>query len=428
MHWKVLRSMILAALLLALIVSCGTTEPEPAAVEEGEVVSQTVTIGFTASQTGSLNVESTRQNNGLTLWMNQVNEAGGITLDDGTVITFDSKFYDDESNKDRVHELYTRLVTEDEADFLISPYSSGLADAAAVIAEQYGKVMITTGAASDDTYKKGYTLVFQAYTPASRYLTGAVDLLASVDPNLKKIAFVYENDRFSTSVVEAAKAYAESKGYEIVLYEGYDSGTQDFAPFINRVEAAAPEAILGGGHLQDGTTFARQLFEKNLPVSFVALLVAPPDPSFAELGDAARGIVGPSQWEPLARYTAEAAEAAGVEWYGPTAEEFISAYEAAYSEEPSYHSAGGYIAGLMLQKAIEDAGTIESPAVKEALDGMNMMTFYGVLRFDTSPEAHGLQLGHDMIYIQWQGETGDLTKQAVWPAEGATADTIYPIR
>ncbi|RLD07841.1 MAG: amino acid ABC transporter substrate-binding protein, partial [Chloroflexi bacterium] len=62
--------------------------------------------------------------------MDQVNEAGGITLSDGTVVTFDSKTYDDESNAERVQELYTRLVSEDGANFLISPYSSGLTSAA----------------------------------------------------------------------------------------------------------------------------------------------------------------------------------------------------------------------------------------------------------------------------------------------------------
>src|SRR5574341_1585302 len=180
-------------------------QEEPAAKEV------TALIGFTASQTGNLNVESTRQTNGLNLWMKQVNDAGGVKLSDGSVVKFEAKFYDDESNKDRVQELYTRLATEDNANFLISPYSSGLADAAAVIAEQYGKIMITTGAASDSTYKKGYTLVFQAYTPASKYLTGAADLLAATDPAVKKIAIVHENDKFSTDVCTALKDYAESK-------------------------------------------------------------------------------------------------------------------------------------------------------------------------------------------------------------------------
>ena len=121
---------------------------------------------------------------------------------------------DDESNKDRVQELYTRLCTEDNADLLISSYSSGLTAATSVIAEQYGKVMLTTGAASDANYKQGYTQVFQIYTPASRYLAGAVDLLRKLDPSLKKIAIVHENAKFATSVVEATKEYAESLGYE----------------------------------------------------------------------------------------------------------------------------------------------------------------------------------------------------------------------
>jgi branched-chain amino acid transport system substrate-binding protein len=449
MKRSVLFGLLLVLALLAAQCAPATQAPAPAApaeekpaateaqlaetpaatTEEAETgEAKTVVIGFTASQTGSLNVPSLRQNNGLQLWMDQVNEAGGVKLSDGTVVKFQAVSYDDESNKDRVQELYTRLATEDNADFLISPYSSGLTEAAAIIAEQYGKVMITTGAASDSTYKEGYTLVFQAYTPASRYLTGAVDLLAQVDPDAKQIAMVHENDNFSTDVVNAAKEYAESKGYEIVLFEGYDSETADFGPFINKIEAAQPDALMGGGHFQDGTTFARQLFDKQVPLSFVALLVAPPEPDFAEVGDAAVGIVGPSQWEPQAAFTPESAQTAGVEWFGPLGKEFVEAYEAAYNgEEPSYHSAGGYAAGQILQKAIQDADSTDTEAIKEALDKMDMQTFYGHVKFETSEEAHGLQIGHDMVYIQWQKDGADnLKKEVVWPLEGATAETLYP--
>lgn len=391
-----------------------TQAPQPPSATE-----KTVIIGFTASLTGKLNVESTRQTNGLKLWMDQVNAAGGLKLADGTVVQFEAKFYDDESSKDRVQELYTKLVNEDKADFLISPYSSGLADASAVIAEQYERIMITTGAASEGTYQKGYTLVYQTYTPAGRYLAGAVDMLATVDPNAKRIAIVHENDKFSTDVVAALEQYATSKGYNIVLKEGYDTGTTDFAPIINKIPADV-DAILGGGHFADGQQFAKAISSKNLPVKFIALLVAPPEPTFAEIGDAAFGIVGPSQWEPLAAFTPD---------YGPTGEEFINAYKAAYNEEPSYHAAGGYVAGLILQRAIETAGSLDTQAIKAALDNLDMMTFFGRIKFETSPESHGLQTGHSMVYIQWQKDaSGALTKQVVWPTEGKTADPVYPIR
>jgi hypothetical protein len=33
------------------------------------------------------------------------------------------------------------------------------------------------------------------------------------------------------------------------------------------------------------------------------------------------------------------------------------------------------------------------------------------------------------VYIQWQkNDAGDLEKQVVWPAEGATKDVFYPLR
>ena len=409
-----------------LLPTCGT----PAAVAPSQAKEVKAVIGFTASQTGKLNVESTRQTNGLNLWMKQVNEAGGVKLKDGSVVKFESKFYDDESNSARVQELYTRLVTEDNASFLISPYSSGLADAAAVIAEQYGKIMITTGAASDSTYKKGYTLVYQAYTPASKYLTGAIDLLKSTDPAVKKIAIVHENDKFSTDVSNALNDYAKAQGYEVALFEGYDTGTTDFAPFINKIQEVAPDAILGGGHFQDGSTFAKQLYEKKVALKFVALLVAPPEPTFAEIGEASLGIIGPSQWEPQVVFNADSAQKAGLSFYGPAAADFVSAYKAsANGEEPSYHAAGGYIAGLILQKAIEEAGSLDTQAVKAVLDKMDVMTFFGHIRFEAGADSHGLQTGHSMVYIQWQNDdAGKLVKEVVWPAEGATSGIKYPIR
>ena len=404
------------------------TQPPAAQTSAPSGKEVTALIGFTESQTGSLNVESTRQTNGLNLWMKQVNDAGGIKLSDGTTVKFESKSYDDESNKDRVQELYTKLATDDKADFLISPYSSGLTDAAAVIAEQYGKIMITTGAASDSTYQKGYTLVYQAYTPASKYLTGAADLLAATDSSAKKIAIVHENDKFSTDVSNALQSYAKTKGFDVVLFEGYDTGTTDFTPFINKIQEAAPDAIMGGGHFQDGSTFAKQISEKGLPVKFVALLVAPPEPTFSELGDAALGIVGPSQWEPLANFNQAAAQKAGLDWFGPSSSDFTAAYKAAYNEDPSYHAAGGYAAGLLLQHAIETAGSLDTQAIKTALDNTDALTFFGHEKFDTSAENHGLQIGHSMVYIQWQKDnSGNLVKQVVWPAEGATAKVIYPI-
>ena len=118
-----------------------------------------------------------------------------------------------------------------------------------------------------------------------------------------------------------------------------------------------------------------------------------------------------------------------MDYFGPSSQEFVEAYVEAYGEEPSYHAAGGFQAGLLLQKAIEDSDSIETEAVAAALNELDILTFFGSVQFDTTEESHGLQIGHSMMYIQWQQieDMEDLEKVIVWPLEAATADTLYPL-
>ena len=236
---------IALALTGLLAAACGGGSPGAGAPTSGggatsAPVAKKLIIGFTASQTGAQNVASNKQTEGIKLWVDDVTKAGGIKLKDGTVLMPEIKFYDDESKTDRVQALYTKLINDDKVDFLLSPYSSGLVKAAAVVSEQNVKVMITAGGADDATMEQGFQNVYQVYAPASKYLTGAIDLMQKLDPSIKKVAIVNEKDSFSASVVTAAKPYAESKGLQVVLNQGYDTGTTDFAPFINQIIAAAP--------------------------------------------------------------------------------------------------------------------------------------------------------------------------------------------
>jgi branched-chain amino acid transport system substrate-binding protein len=81
-----------------------------------------------------------------------------------------------------------------------------------------------------------------------------------------------------------------------------------------------------------------------------------------------------------------------------------------------------------LQKAIIDADSVDPEAVKAALNAMDIFTFYGAIKFDTSEEAHGLQIAHKMVVAQWQkNDAGDLVLEIVAPADVATVDPLYPV-
>ncbi len=379
---------------------------------------QQITVGFTVSNTGALNVDSTEQYRGFELWRDQVNAAGGIKAG-GKSYKVQLVSYDDESNSKRVQQLYSRLILQDKANFLFSPYSSGLTATSAVVTEQYGKIMLTTGAAEEKTYKLGNHYLYQMFAPAPEYLKSALDALKTKDPKAN-VAFVYEDAAFSVAVATPAKAYAQQQGFNVVFSEPYAPGTTDFSAILDKVVSSKATVLLGGGHYADGSTLARQLSGRKAGMKMISLLVAPDSPQWVELGDAGQGVTVPSQWEPQSAFKAE---------YGPSGEAFSKAYSGRYNSPPSYESAGGYACGLILQRAIEQAGSIETAKVSQALNATDITTFYGKTKFSTAANEHGLQVGHAMVLAQWQKDkSGKPVKQVVWPLAGKSANFVYPIR
>ena len=375
---------------------------------------QTLTIGFTSSQTGALNNDSTAQMRGFELWRDEINAAGGIKAG-GKAYKIEFKSYDDESQNGRVQQLYTRLIVQDKAQFLFSPYSSGLVATAAIISEQYGKVMLTTGGAEEKTYRLGNKNLFQVYSPAGQYLAGALQALKEKNPTAK-IAYIYEDDPFSKAVAQVTRDLSQKQGFTTAMEESYGKSTTDFGPIINKVVSSKADALLGGGHYPDGSTLARQVHDQKAGLKWVTLLVAPDSPKFAELGDAAVGISVPSQWAPQVTFKPD---------FGPSAQEFTKRFTEKYKIEPGYHAAGGYAGGLLLQHAIEQAGTIEQAKVADALNKMDATTLFGRTKFATDPKEHGLQLAHAMILRQWQKRADKLVNEVIWPKEAKTADALY---
>jgi len=380
------------------------------------VDANTITIGFTASRTGPLNVDSIGQEHGFEFWRDEVNSKGGIRVGDKN---YQVKFasYDDQSVGGRVQQLYTRLINQDKADFLFSPYSSGLTAAAAVISEQYGKIMVDGGGAEEKPFELGNKHLFMVITPAGKYLSGAIKALKEKNPHAR-IAMVYSDDPFSKTVLAAAKKQAKEAGLDVVMDESYAPATTDFGPVVNKIISSNADAFMGGGHYSDGATLARQMHDQKANLKWISILVAPSDDKFAQLGAAATGVTVPSQWELQVSYKPQ---------FGPTTAEFAKAFEAKFHQKADYHTASGYTAGVILQRAIEKAGSLDTEKVTQALNDTDVTTFFGHIKFDTDPSHHGLQAAHEMVLAQWQEVNGALGRQVVWPAAARSANLVYPI-
>jgi len=376
----------------------------------------TITIGFTDSQTGPLNVDSLGQQRGYEFWRDEVNAKGGIKVGDKH---YKVKFvsYDDQSVGGRVQQLYTRLINQDKANFLFSPYSSGLTAPATVISEQYGKIMIDSGGAEEKPFEQGNKYLFMVITSAGHYLSGAVEALKKNDPQAK-VALVYSDDPFSKAVLAAAAAQAKAAGLQIVMNESYSPSTTDFGPIVNKIVSSNADAVLGGGHYSDGATLARQMHDQKANMKWISLLVAPADDKFGELRKAALGVTVPSQWELQVNYKPQ---------FGPTTAEFAKAFQDKFHAKADYHTASGYTSGVVLQHAIEQAGSIDPEKVAAALNATDITTFFGHIKFMTDPGHHGLQAAHEMVLAQWQMVNGKLGRQVVWPDAAKSASLLYPI-
>ncbi len=358
-----------------------------------------------------------------------MSERGGIALEDGSVITVETIAHNDEGDQGTVEERYTTLCSQDNVNFLLSPTMGTLVAPAAAIADEHNTIMLTTANETGEMYQQGYSTTYQVLTPPSSQLIPAVDLLKEIAPDAGTIAIVYENTPAYTIAAETLRSYAEQEGYEVPLFESYEPGTTDFNALIAQVQQTAPDALMGGGDAAGGTLMAQQISDNAVPLNMLALLNLPMNPDFETLGTAGAGVMGLIQWDATADYNSNTAQSEGLQWIGPTTLEFVSAYQDAYGEPPTYHAASGYAAGLVLEQAIQDSGSLDTQVLIETLDTMGIMTFYGAVSFDEVGETHGMQRGHSMVAIQWQpDDSGQIFKQAVWPLNVATSAALYPMR
>tara|TARA_Y100000780_G_scaffold229821_1_gene250451 strand:+ start:9152 stop:9415 length:264 start_codon:yes stop_codon:yes gene_type:complete len=80
-----------------------------------------------------------------------------------------------------------------------------------------------------------------------------------------------------------------------------------------------------------------------------------------------------------------------------------------------------YAAGLVAQRCIEEAGTLEDSALREVAERLDFSTFYG--RFKIDPVT-GAQLGRSTVLVQWQQGR----KVIVGPSDQRQAPMVYPWR
>jgi len=383
-----------------------SSESMAEAGNDGECV---VTLGAAVSETGKYAREGKDVRQGYDLWLDWVNgEGGGITVGDQSCSAA-IVYYDDESDPDTITRLTEKLITEDGVDLLLGPYSSGMTMAASAIAEKYDIVMVEGNGSSETLFERGFKNLFAVLTPAGNYGESALKSLSELGAT--SVVIAYEDTAFPTSVALGAVKWAEEYGLEVLAVETYPKDVADVSGIMSKFKELEPDVFLGGGHFNDALLFVRAAKELDFNPKAMVITVGPSNPTFVEeVGADAEYIIGPTQWERTMAYADD---------YFGTAEEYAVQYESMWGESPTYQAAESTATALTLQLAIEAAGSTDTAAVRDALNALDVNTFYGPINFDDTGKNAGKPMG--AIQIQ-DGEI-----MVVAPADSAVSDIRYPM-
>lgn len=365
-------------------------------------------IGAAVSETGKYSREGKDTRQGYLTWLDWVNEEyGGIKIGDETY-KVELVMYDDEGDPDTTARLVEKLITEDEVAFLLGPYSSGLTKSASAISEKYGMIMIEGNGADETLFERGFQNLFAVLTPAGNYTESALKMLA--EKGAKSVVIAYEDTAFPTSVAAGAEKWAVEYGMEVLAKESYPINVADVSGIMSKFKALEPDVFVGGGHFNDALLFVRAAKELDFNPGAMVITVGPSNQEFVtEVGTDANYIIGPTQWERTMSYEDP--------WFG-TAEAYAQRYEAKWGEPPSYQAAESTATALALHLALEAAGSMDTDAVRAALQEMDIVTFYGPINFDETGKNVGKPMGSIQIL--------DGVIQVVAPADGAVAEMVYP--
>src|SRR5215469_2605449 len=351
------------------------------------------TIGLSISLSGKFRVQGEHALQGLLLWQSYVNAQGGLPLPKQGKRVVRLIWYDDRSQIADLRKNLLRLLREDQIDILIGPYSSGLTEAAADIAEEYKKVLWNYGGSSDQIFRRGRRYLVGIASPASDYLRGFPPWLAEECPTLSRICVLYSGRgtfawHVARGILESALGVGRHSIHLVPLNVCWD----DHETILGVLGGIAPEIVVLAGSLQDELSIMRVRDRWPATVQAVAAVAAGVNVFSTELGSIADGVLGPSQWEP--------AMASNPNILGPTPDWFVDNFEQKFHQPPDYVGAGSFAAGLVLTECIRRAATLEDEALRNAASDSDLNTFYGRFRIDAST---GLQTGHRSLLIRWEG-------------------------
>ncbi len=312
---------------------------------------ETLKVGFAGGQTGYLAPYDQPSLRGVQLAVDEINAQGGI----GGRIRIELIARDVRSDTAQAAVVAQELVDEGIA-FLIAPCDADPAIAAGTVAAAAGIASVTSCASTPTIAAAGGPFMFVNYTPDN--LQGAVLASHARERGLANAYVLLSRDSPYTEKLPEyfAEAFARLGGKVAAIGE-YTMGQQDFSAEVTRIKALspAPDVVMTSAYEPDFPAFIKQLRAAGIDTPVLGS-DGIDSPTTLSLGAVSEGVVFTN---------------AGFPTPGSALEKMNMAYRKKYGEDnDTTFTATGYDIVKVLEAAVLAAGSIDSRAIRDAMDGL----------------------------------------------------------
>lgn len=366
-HWYWFLFVIVAVLLVACN---GEEEPKDegagADTSDGETKAVTaeggtIKIGVLASLTGALESYGKQTQRGFDLGIEYA--TGGTMEVNGKKIEV---VYEDTETKPEVAvQKATKLLEDDQVDFLVGSSSSGDTLAVLPLAEEYEKIMVVEPAVADSiTGSEFNEYIFRTGRNSSQDAYAAAAAIAGEGVKIATFAPDYS---FGWDGVNAFKTAAEKLGAEIVLEEYADPAATDFTSNLQKVIDAKPDylfVVWAGANSPWNQIADLKIQEKGIKISTGA-----PDIIALQFMNPLIGMEGFSvYYHTLPQNDVN-------KW-------LVDEHQKRFNEVPDLFTPGGMSAAIAIVEALKQSdGDADANKLIDIMEGMSFETPKGTMTF-----------------------------------------------
>ena len=340
----------------------------------GHAEPMTIRVGQTEALTGPSSAYGIRAANGAKLAVEQINEKGFEV--GSTTYKFDFSYNDMANDTRQAVTLLRQYASQPEMLCGVGPTNSVGFVGMVPVAEQLSFPLIGDG--SGVPLKEWNTWVVRVNPVNS---TGTPILLKKVvaKEKIKRLGVIFDQTQDSQrSDAEICKASAGAIGYEVVAYEAFRTGDQDFSPQIASLRANKPDAVFVAAAMGDGVKVVTQLRESGFDKTLISGVSSFTDPIY---WDGTKGGVKDGYlWL-----------AADLQAPGASLKKFLDDYKTKYDQQATAYCAYGADAVYTIVAALQKAGKVDRAALREVVTKIDLTTPLGThVKFDNPPTGENL--------------------------------------